>query len=234
MPATDEDHNDDFESLRQQHEKLLEDLVLHDEDDEDEVGEMATRNLLAPTSDKAGMQTFSFNDMSSPAPSTSMSWKSSSLTASSSSFTPGRKPMQNLGIKPQFNLDSASKLLASFRNMLRHLPCLVLPEDADVRSMARDAPFVLLAILAVTSCSSSLQGHSLYDEEFRKVLGLKFVAGGERSLELLQGILVYCAWYVPRPDFRVLLKRPGRQRYLKLGQLYTSLVDIHALSHPVT
>ena len=91
----------------------------------------------------------------------------------------------NLGIKPQFNLDSASKLLASFRHMLPHLPCLVLPEDVDVRSLARGAPFVLLAILAVTSCSSSLQGHSLYDEEFRKVLGLKFVAGGERSLELL-------------------------------------------------
>ena len=100
----------------------------------------------------------------------------------------------NLGIKPQFNLDSAAKLLESFREMLPHMPCLVLPENLDVRLLARKSPFVLLAILAVTSCSSSLQGHSLYDEEFRKVLGLKFVAGGERSLELLQGILIYCAW----------------------------------------
>lgn len=62
--------------------------------------------------------------------------------------------------------------------------------------MARSAPFVLLAILAVSSYASSPQGHSLYDEEFRKVLGLKFVTASERSLEMLQGLLIYCAWYV--------------------------------------
>jgi hypothetical protein len=60
--------------------------------------------------------------------------------------------------------------------------------------MAQTRPFVLLAILAATSGLQSLYGHNLYDEEFRKILALKFVAGGERSLELLQGLLIYCAW----------------------------------------
>lgn len=55
---------------------------------------------------------------------------------------------------------------------------------------------MLLAILAVASYSTSPQGHSLYDEEFRKVLGLKFVTASERSLEMLQGLLIYCAWWV--------------------------------------
>lgn len=41
-----------------------------------------------------------------------------------------------------------------------------------------------------------VQKHALYDDEFRKALGLKYGSGGERSLELLQGILIYCAWYV--------------------------------------
>jgi len=79
--------------------------------------------------------------------------------------------------------------------MLHTFPCLVLKPDASVADMARNKPFVLLAALAAASSSRTLQGHSLYDEEFRKILGLKFVAGGERSAELLEGLIVYTAWY---------------------------------------
>lgn len=80
--------------------------------------------------------------------------------------------------------------------MLVHYPCVLLRQEETVAGLAAERPFVLLAILAVASGSRTLQGHSLYDEEFRKVLGLKYVAGGERSLELLQGILIYCTWSV--------------------------------------
>ncbi|KAI1140797.1 hypothetical protein F5Y05DRAFT_402882 [Hypoxylon sp. FL0543] len=177
MPA-DEDLHDNFDDLREKHERFIDDLVPSSEEEEEETEDSA---LMSPS---AG-QTFSFNDLSMPTP---------SLTTSSTVSSHSR-PVSSLGIKPQFNLDSAAKLLESFRSMLPYCPCVVLPDNADVRSMARSMPFVLLAILAVTSCSSSLQGHSLYDEEFRKVLGLKFVAGGERSLELLQGLIIYCSWY---------------------------------------
>lgn len=78
--------------------------------------------------------------------------------------------------------------------MLPYFPVIDLPTDATVQSLAKDKPFVLLAILAAASGGRSMQGHSLYDEEFRKVLGLKFVSGGERSLELLIGLQIYCAW----------------------------------------
>lgn len=84
--------------------------------------------------------------------------------------------------------------MISFRGMLASYPCITLKPDETVSSLAATRPFVLLSILAAASGSRTLQGHNLYDEEFRKVLGLKFVAGGERSLELLQGILIYCAW----------------------------------------
>ncbi|UNI24309.1 hypothetical protein JDV02_010064 [Purpureocillium takamizusanense] len=103
--------------------------------------------------------------------------------------------IQDFQGKPSFNLASAETLLESFRSMLSYFPCILLPPDATVSQLAATRPFVLLAILAAASGSRTLQGHSLYDDEFRKVLGLKFVAGGERSLELLQGILIYCGWY---------------------------------------
>ncbi|KAK2021365.1 hypothetical protein LX32DRAFT_259081 [Colletotrichum zoysiae] len=103
--------------------------------------------------------------------------------------------ISNLSLKPQFNLDSAEKLLQTFRVMLKQFPCVALPPDATVASMSKTKPFLLLAILSTTSVSSASQGHTLYDEEFRKILGLKFVAGSERTLELLQGLLIYTAWY---------------------------------------
>jgi hypothetical protein len=102
--------------------------------------------------------------------------------------------IQSFHAQPQFNVDSAESLLHSFRSMLPHFPCINLRQEDTVSSLAASQPFVLLAILAAASGSRTLQGNGLYDEEFRKVLGLKVVAGGERSIQLLQGMLIYCAW----------------------------------------
>ncbi|KPM45111.1 hypothetical protein AK830_g1500 [Neonectria ditissima] len=122
--------------------------------------------------------------------------------------------IQSLHAKPQFNVDSAASLLASFRGMLVHFPCVALRPDETVASLAASRPFVLLAILAAASGSRTLQGHTLYDEEFRKVLGLKFVAGGERSLELLQGMLIYCAWY----PFHLRPKNKQAFQYIRMAR----------------
>ncbi|RYP19992.1 hypothetical protein DL765_003041 [Monosporascus sp. GIB2] len=175
MPADEDPAATHFDSLREHHERILEDLVPSPDGVEDE-GE-------------GGGEISGLDDLSKT--------PSSMTMASSSTRSPPRqRPLGELGIQPQFNLDSAERLLATFRDtLLPHCPSVALPDGADVRSLARDMPFVLLAILAVTSCSTSLQGHSLYDEEFRKVLGLKFVTSSERSLEMLQGLLIYCAWY---------------------------------------
>jgi hypothetical protein len=115
-------------------------------------------------------------------------------TTSSETPSSHSHPIQSLQTKPQFNLDSAGSLLSSFRGMLPHFPCITLQPEDTVSSLAASRPFVLLAILAVASGSRTLQGHGLYDEEFRKVLGLKVVSGGEKSIQLLQGMLIYCAW----------------------------------------
>lgn len=116
-----------------------------------------------------------------------------SLSSPPSSTSPSY-PIEDMHGQPRFNLASAESLLTFFHSMLPRFPCILLPAGATVRSLAATKPFVLLAILASASGSRTLQGHRLYDAEFRKVLGLKFVAGGERCLELLQGLLIYCAW----------------------------------------
>ncbi|KXJ93821.1 hypothetical protein Micbo1qcDRAFT_231460 [Microdochium bolleyi] len=224
MPA-EEKPDSQFELLRAIHERSQ--FNIHDSSDEEEEGgpgggrwqDPGTRQQQPPLlSGVAAPATFSFADMSTK-PRQRADTESSAAAAISSTGSGAGEPktaklqsMGSLAIKPQFNLESATRLLDHFRSMLVHCPVFVLPENADVRSMAREYPFVLLAILAVSSCTTSLQGYSLYDEEFRKVLGLKFVAGGERSLELLQGLLVYCAWY----PFHLRPKSKHGTQYLRM------------------
>lgn len=167
---TDVEPSEGFDALRDAHDAFLEDLV---PDPDDSVEDTDSRFSGQASSSVSGTDTFS---VSTP------SVSSRSVHGASS-------------IQPKFNLESATSLLESFRNnMLPYFPVVKLPIDASVQSLAKDKPFVLLAILAAASGGRSMQGHSLYDEEFRKVLGLKFVSGGERSLELLAGLQIYCAW----------------------------------------
>ncbi|TQN73413.1 hypothetical protein CSHISOI_02078 [Colletotrichum shisoi] len=172
MPPADD--SDDIENLAARHDKYFEDFL--------------------PSSDMESIEGMLGLDDPGSGPYSSLSSPLSSGSGSGSGSGPSIS-MSNLGLKPQFNLDSAEKLLQTFRIMLKHFPCVALPPDATVMSLSKTKPFLLLAILSTASGSSALQGHTLYDEEFRKVLGLKFVAGGERTLELLQGLLIYTAWY---------------------------------------
>lgn len=114
-------------------------------------------------------------------------------TTPSSSTTQSRSA-SDMWRKPQFNVASAESLLTSFATMLEHLPFVTVPADITVAQLAATRPFFLLAILTVSSGSKAVQKHALYDEEFLKILGLKYVSAGERSLQLLQGLLIYCAW----------------------------------------
>lgn len=195
------DLSSNLESLRCMHEMHVSNLVPDDE---------ADVSYSSYSDDEADHPSGSTAGASSASHASSLPVGASALSTPPSSISHGtgqgkkRGALASLGVRPQFNLDSAEKLLSEFEGrMLLHFPAVsVSPiRDGDrgergftVAGLAKTKPFVLLAILAAASGSRTLQGHSLYDDEFRKILGLKFVAGGERSLELLQGLVVYTAW----------------------------------------
>lgn len=179
-----------LDALRYSHEERINNLLppgyYASDDEEEEEDDFSTSSLPLGAS---ALQT----------PPASLAMSSSSTSQAATAPSPA-----TMGVRPRFNVDSAAALLARFRTeMVRHFPAVVLgggeegndvSTDVSVADMAARRPFVLLAVLAAASGNRTLQGYSLYDEEFRKILGLKFVAGGERSLELLQGLLIYCAW----------------------------------------
>jgi hypothetical protein len=72
-------------------------------------------------------------------------------------------------------------------------PFVHIPVEATVPSLSRSSPFLLLAILT----TASIRDQPLYlqmDYEFRRVLGLKVIVERQKSLDFLQGLLIYIAW----------------------------------------
>lgn len=201
MPAEDHAANS-LDALRCSHETHINSLLPPDSPSEDE-GEGDSSSLFPLSSSSSSSRA----PHATPSTAGSAPTSLSSLSAAWAPLTPSSLPLSgppptaaaSMGVRPRFNLDSAGALLGRFRaDMMPRFPAVALDENGgggpSVAEMASRRPFVLLAVLAAASGCRTLQGHGLYDEEFRKILGLKFVAGGERSLELLQGLVIYCAW----------------------------------------
>ncbi|KAK3330612.1 hypothetical protein B0H66DRAFT_69338 [Apodospora peruviana] len=209
IPMPDEgvhDVADGIEALRLSHEVSVDNLMPDDSssEDEDQLDEYGYYSYAAGEGPQFHHQSEHTGSVAShasslPVGASALDTPPSSVVGCSSSNRPAgsaKRTLATVGIQPQFNVDSAAALLDTFRTvMLRQFPCALIPPEATVADLAKDRPFVLLAVLAAASSSRTLKGHSLYDEEFRKILGLKFVAGGERSIELLQGLVIYVAWY---------------------------------------
>lgn len=91
------------------------------------------------------------------------------------------------------NMREADKLLSLFRKRSAFFPFIHIPESASAAAMAVHQPFLLLAILTVSSSRTPcLQQQT--DERFRRVMSERVIVHGEKSLDYVQGLLVYIAW----------------------------------------
>ena len=93
------------------------------------------------------------------------------------------------------SLEECDRLLGTFRDMSSYFPFVVIHPKATFQSMIQGSPVLLLAMLASASVSDKpLQ--MILDEEFRTTVSQMVVLHGEKSLDILQSLLVYIAWFV--------------------------------------
>lgn len=102
---------------------------------------------------------------------------------------------QKLFAQGLLTYEKAEQLLSTFRYMAQYFPFVVLPLNATAYSMSQERPFLLLAVLT-TALSSEKSLQKALDHEFRSTLCAKVVIEGEKSIDLLQGLLVHLAWSV--------------------------------------
>lgn len=84
-------------------------------------------------------------------------------------------------------------LVDTYRTMVDYFPFVTLPKESSCRNLLQQRPILMFAVLTVASYDSVLLQLTL-SREFRKVVTVK-VMNGEKSLDLLQGLLVFIAWH---------------------------------------
>lgn len=93
----------------------------------------------------------------------------------------------------QVSLEEARILLREFETFSTWFPFVQIKQDIAIPTLSKTSPFLLLAILTTMTRSNPDLYHQL-DHEFRRVLNQKLVVEGKKSLDMLQGLLVYLAW----------------------------------------
>lgn len=92
-------------------------------------------------------------------------------------------------------MSQANQMVQLFRRRNACFPFVVLPENITAEELSQQRPFLLLSILVVTSDVNPALQKSL-DERLRKVVATRVVMHGEKSMDYLQGLLIYLAWFV--------------------------------------
>jgi hypothetical protein len=89
--------------------------------------------------------------------------------------------------------EEAEKCLLRYRTISPvYFPFVVLSNDWTLQSMMRHSPTLLLGILTTMCKSTHLQ--KTLDSGFREVVSQRVLVRGEKSLDILQALLVYLAW----------------------------------------
>jgi hypothetical protein len=86
-------------------------------------------------------------------------------------------------------------LLQRYRTMQHYFPFVVVLESWDVPFMLDHRPTLFLAVAASAACHYPVVQQTL-NEELKETVARRVLVGGETSLELLQTLLVYLAWWV--------------------------------------
>lgn len=98
---------------------------------------------------------------------------------------------QDVISKGLLDADEANQLLADFNVVSAEFPLIVLPFGPDLECLRWERPCLLLA--ALTACARDHLQTQL-EAEFRKMLADRVILRAEKSIDLLQGLLVFLTW----------------------------------------
>ena len=90
--------------------------------------------------------------------------------------------------------DMASELLKEFGDsFIRSFPFVVIPPDTNADDLRKNCPFMFLAIMCVTSYRTPAIQRML-NAEVKEQIAIRIARLSHKSLEILQGLLIYASW----------------------------------------
>jgi hypothetical protein len=104
---------------------------------------------------------------------------------------------QPLSSDSLMSLSDASVLFYRYmRLMAPSMPFVVIPDGTDPWELAEQKPF-LMQVITTVAYFHDLPKQQVMVKDLMRKISEKLLMRNEKSLEVLQGILVLIAWYVP-------------------------------------
>lgn len=91
------------------------------------------------------------------------------------------------------SLAMGESLLATFRDHDLAMPFVLLAPYMTFEYLRRERPCMLLAIVTTTAVDNALQ-EKLVDE-FRQFVAQNVIVSGHKSIDIIQGITIFCVWH---------------------------------------
>lgn len=76
-----------------------------------------------------------------------------------------------------------------------HFPYVIIPEACPATTLVEERPMLAQAVFVVTTWRSADRQRALKDK-FMRDLSERYFIKSERSLDLLQALIVYFGWYL--------------------------------------
>lgn len=100
------------------------------------------------------------------------------------------------------SMATARQLFDSYRrDLFPHYPVVYVPESVTADSMRTSKPMLFLAILAAAAGKQSPEMSAMLDKEVLHAYATKTLVQSEKSLELVQSLLLSSVWYHPPNKF---------------------------------
>jgi hypothetical protein len=100
------------------------------------------------------------------------------------------------------SLDMARKLFDHYKkNMAPHFPAVIFPPEYTVEELRKTKPTLFLAILASASGTAHPDLHRALQKETARTFAERIFVGSDKSLEIVQALLVMSLWYYPPDHF---------------------------------
>jgi hypothetical protein len=96
-------------------------------------------------------------------------------------------PVQRLSLR------DIEQYVSRYESLQHRFPFVVLPRQWTIQKMKEEHPFLLIGILSAMTVHETHVNPRLH-AEFLRVLSERTILQGEKSLDILQGILVQVAW----------------------------------------
>lgn len=127
------------------------------------------------------------------------------------------------------SMATARQLFEAYRTQLfPHYPMVAIPDSITADVMRRSKPALFLAIIAAAAGKDNSELSAVLDKEVLQAYATRSLVQSEKSLELVQALLISAVWYHPPSKF-------GQLKYYEyIHMAATMAMDIGIGSRPAT